>query len=108
MQAQKDEYPQITYRRMGKIALTAVTILAVTPFVVTGIVLTIAQRYESLRDSGLLAMSASYDADPTHLPLQEVYDARYGIIGVVFLLCWILIPIITTLSTNPTPKKEIK
>lgn len=108
MQTQKDEYPQITYRRMGKIALTAVIILAAAPFVVTAIVLTVAQRYESLRDSGLLSMSASYDTDPTHLPLQEVYDARYGIIGIVFLLCWILIPIITTLSTNPTPKKELK
>lgn len=93
--------PPKTYRRMGKIALTSIIALFFIPIIVTSIILNIAQRYENLHASGLLAVSSAYGENPTHMPFQEIYDIRYVIIGAVFLTCWTLIPLITTLATRP-------
>lgn len=96
----------LQYRRMGGVALTLCIILFLAPNLTLGMILSFAQQYETLQNSGILEVSAaSAGKTEIDMPFKNIYEARYAIIGVLYVVSWSLLAIVATISTRPRRSK---
>ena len=95
------------YRRMGGVALTLCIILFLMPNLTLGAILSFAQQYETIQNSGILEVSAaSAGKTEIDMPFKNIYEARYAIIGVTYVVSWSLLAIVATFSTRPIRSKN--
>lgn len=96
----------LQYRRMGGVALTLCIILFLIPNLTLGAMLSFAQQYETIQNSGILEVSAaSAGKTEIDMPFKSIYEARYAIIGVIYVVSWSLLAIVATISTRPRRSK---
>lgn len=95
------------YRRMGGVALTLCFILFLIPNLTLGAILTFAQQYETIQNSGILEVSAaSAGKTEIDMPFKNIYEARYAIIAVIYVISWSLLATVATISTRPIRSKN--
>lgn len=96
----------VGYRRMGWVGCLFAGLFFVLPFGVGWLVLSVAARYEQLVAVGVFRLQEAYNpgVGSGAAELSGVYEARYAIIGVVFLVCWVISAVITLVSTRRIKK----
>lgn len=95
------------YRRMGLLALTICIALFLIPNITLAAMLGFAQQYETIQHSGILEVSAATNGQTeSQMPFQNIYEARYAIIGITYIACWSLLAAIAFFSTRPTRSKD--
>jgi hypothetical protein len=96
----------VVYRRMGVVGCLFAGLFFVLPFGVGWLVLSVAARYEQLVAAGVFRLQEAYNpgVGSGAAELNGVYEARYAIIGLVFLVCWGVSAVITLVSTRRIKK----
>lgn len=102
----RSDSPVVGYRRMGWVGCLFAGVFFVLPFGLGWLVLSVAARYEQFVAVGVFKLQEAYNpgAGSGAAELNGVYEARYAIIGVVFLVCWVISAVITLVSTRRIKK----